>query len=77
MCDESRGHVIVNGVGPCYARRRTWVVGVVVYEVVRWLCARGDVRLCCRIYDVFVTVCVCVCCGVRCGGGVFVGDWST
>ena len=77
MCDESRGHVIVNGVGPCYARRRTWVVGVVVYEVVRWLCARGDVRLCCRIYDVFVTVCVCVLWREVWWRRVFVGDWST
>ena len=42
-------------------------------EVVARLCARGDVRVC-RIEDVRVT---CVCCRVRCGCGVFVGNWST
>jgi len=40
-------------------------------EVIARLCARGDVRLC-RIEDVSR-----VCCRVECGGGVFVGDWST
>ena len=42
------------------------------YKVVaRWLRGCGDVRLC-RIEDVSR-----VCCRVECGGGVFVGDWST
>jgi hypothetical protein len=72
MCDKSRGHVIVivNGVGPCvHDAGPGWLV--LLRGGCEVVCARGDVRLC-RIEDVSR-----VCCRVRCGGGVFVGDWST